>query len=476
MRTALFFVLLVLMAPVCLGQNIHKDIELGSLYSQYIEESIGIYENDSIRDFVEQVGNRVTSQMDEPLFNFSYTILADPEPNAFSIPGGHLYITTGMFPFLETEDELACIMAHEIIHAQNRHVIKSNRRGIIPGILQIPGAVIGVFNPDLGNAMASPFRELGKLTHASYNRKQETEADLEGLKLAAKAGYNPDALISILSRIEKYSEMLQGAPQEKDPLASHPMTEDRVRKIVKIKPKLEQGTEPPLAADFFGIFNGALAGRNPGNGIIKDSLYANVGENFKIVFPSDWDVDFNSTTIVGGNADEEEFLQADFKKSDEEPDSIAAKFLSALNTYGRSSVIGNEPVLVNESQGHMIAFKESTEEKTFHGFRLWVRKDSLLFDFIAISTQEDQNKMEEVVLSLSDIDPGDYEIIEYPVLELVESEENETASSIAKRTHSNIEPEMILLINGKEEGEVFQKGEAVKVMIPRRFESLVKKN
>ena len=105
------------------SQNLQKDITHGKQYSEYVETTIGVYEYEVLTAYIIAVGDKLTDQMDKPLFKYKYTILATPEPNAFSIPGGHLYITTGMFPFLESEDELACIMAHEIIHANKRHVI-----------------------------------------------------------------------------------------------------------------------------------------------------------------------------------------------------------------------------------------------------------------------------------------------------------------------------------------------------------------
>ncbi|MGB6036237.1 MAG: M48 family metalloprotease, partial [Cryomorphaceae bacterium] len=284
------------------AQNIQKDIALGKQYSEYVEQTIGTYENPELTAYIKAVGDKLTDQMEVPLFDYRYTILATPEPNAFSIPGGHLYITTGMFPFLESEDELACIMAHEIIHANNRHVIKSNRRGILPAILQIPGAIIGaVVDESIGNAINSPFRKISELTHASYSRRQETEADLEGLKIASKAGYDPDALKTILSRIGEYGEIVSGEAEDKNPYASHPMTIDRVGRIDKIQSKLELGGRSYLAKNFLEKFDGALAGSDPSHGVFVEQTFLNPTEGFKLVLPEDWESGFIGNMIAGVN-------------------------------------------------------------------------------------------------------------------------------------------------------------------------------
>ncbi|MFT5903856.1 MAG: putative Zn-dependent protease, partial [Flammeovirgaceae bacterium] len=107
MKKQILASLFLLAAATSQAQNIQKDIALGKQYSEQVEKSVGIYENPELTAYIKAVGDKLTAQMEEPLFEYKYTILATPEPNAFSIPGGHLYITTGMFPFLESEDELA---------------------------------------------------------------------------------------------------------------------------------------------------------------------------------------------------------------------------------------------------------------------------------------------------------------------------------------------------------------------------------
>ncbi|MCH2213654.1 MAG: M48 family metalloprotease [Flavobacteriales bacterium] len=446
------------------SQNLQKDIKLGEQYSEYVETTIGVYENEELTAYIKAVGDKLTEQMDKPLFQYKYTILATPEPNAFSIPGGHLYITTGMFPFLESEDELACIMAHEIIHANNRHVIKSNRRGIIPGILQIPGAVIGaVVDETLGNALRSPFQRLGMLTHASYSRKQETEADIEGIEIAAKAGYEPKALQSILSRIGRYGEIITGEEEQKDRFATHPLTEDRLKKINKIEPKLLKGEPNHLADDFLVLFDGALAGNDPLKGIIEDTIYYNPKEGFKLQFPDGWESLFMANMIAAG--DTTQLVRISFEEDERDPTEAAEDFLENLNPYFVASVLGSEPINIGEKRGHIIAFKQSIQGKTYYGSRTWVRQENLLFNFLAISNVEDQSQMENIVYSLAEMTAEDEQRIKVPTLRIVELENQETVTDLVQRTQSELSEEVIRLINEKPEGDSFDAGERVKLVI-----------
>jgi len=463
-------VLFLLAAASLPAQNIQKDIALGKQYSEYVEQTIGIYDNPELKNYIKAVGDKLTDQMEAPLFDYRYTILATPEPNAFSIPGGHLYITTGMFPFLESEDELACIMAHEIIHANNRHVIKSNRRGILPAILQIPGAIIGaVVDESIGNAINSPFRKISQLTHASYSRRQETEADLEGLKIASKAGYDPDALKTILSRIGEYGEIVSGEAEDKNPYASHPMTVDRVGRIDKIQSKLELGERSYLAENFLKKFDGALVGSDPSHGVFVEQTFLNPAEGFKLVLPEDWESGFVGNLIAGVNTEKKEYMRVTFEQSAIGPTDAANKFLEELNPNLKTSVIGSEPISVGEKIGHIIAFKEQSGEDMYYGTKTWVKQDSLLFSFLAVSTKQDQSKMEGVIYSLSSLTQEDIQTIDVPTLRLVSAQKSESATSLIERTKTELTEAITLLINQKKSGDLFQEGETVKVVVPEKF-------
>jgi predicted Zn-dependent protease len=470
MKKQILASLFLLAAATSQAQNIQKDIALGKQYSEQVEKSVGIYENPELTAYIKAVGDKLTAQMEEPLFEYKYTILATPEPNAFSIPGGHLYITTGMFPFLESEDELACIMAHEIIHANNRHVIKSNRKGIIPGILQIPGAIIGaVIDESIGNALQSPFQQLGLLTHASYNRRQETEADLKGVEIAAKAGYDPNALKAILSRIGEYGEIVSGEAEEKNVYASNPMTDDRVAKIDKLVPNLVIGENFYLATNFLEKFDGALAGSDPSNGVFVEQTFLNPTVGFKLVFPEDWESGFMGNLIAGANLENKEYMRVTFEESEVNPTDAAQTYLEGLSPYAKEAVIGSEPVSVGDKIGHIVAFKEGAGEEVYYGSRTWVKQEGLLFSFMAVSTSEDQTKMEEILYSLSNLSEDDIQTIEVSTLKLVSAQENETAVSLIERTKAELSEAVTLLINQKKVGELFQKGETVKVVVPEKL-------
>lgn len=97
-----------------------------------------------------------------------------PEPNAMALPGGYIYFSRGILPLANSEDELAGVLGHEIIHAYRRHGIQAMKKGIFPAILQIPGNIINVVvSPELGNLINSPIKYTSELFSSNYSRNHK---------------------------------------------------------------------------------------------------------------------------------------------------------------------------------------------------------------------------------------------------------------------------------------------------------------
>ena len=123
----------------CIAQDVSYDKKLGAENSLLVEQEIGLYHHDSLYRLVNAVGQKLVSRLKNNPFEFKFFLADSPEPNAFALPGGYVYVTRGIIPLIQTEDELAGIMAHEIIHVTERHSVKQMKKGVIGGVLQLPG-------------------------------------------------------------------------------------------------------------------------------------------------------------------------------------------------------------------------------------------------------------------------------------------------------------------------------------------------
>ncbi|MEX0852952.1 MAG: M48 family metalloprotease [Bauldia sp.] len=145
-----------------------------------------------LQAYVEGVGNLMIKAAGEQPFPYTFRVIDSSQVNAFAIPGGHVYVTTGMLDELQSEAELAAIIGHEISHVALRHCIARLQYELFTRRIA-------------GDNIAAIVGEAHRLFTSTYDRQQETDADLNGMLLAAKAGYDPRATLGalhILVRLE----------------------------------------------------------------------------------------------------------------------------------------------------------------------------------------------------------------------------------------------------------------------------------
>lgn len=193
-----------------------------------------------VADWVASVGARLAAVSDKE-FNYSFKVVEGKEINAFALPGGHVYVFTGIRKIARNDDELAAILAHEITHAEDHHFArqygKASKRGAILGVLS---AVVGLPNVAQQIVGLADFAMTQK-----YSRTHETEADLKGMQRMARAGFNPSAMVSILERLAKEDESGGGSLDQW--FGDHPDAGRRIGRARNQLTALNSGQSAPAA-------------------------------------------------------------------------------------------------------------------------------------------------------------------------------------------------------------------------------------
>lgn len=163
-------------------------------------------------------------------WKWEVNLLGDPSLNAFCIPGGKIAFFYGILDKLKLEDdEVAAIMGHEVAHALREHARERvGKTAVTNGLVELGSALFGLGN--LGRAAAGYGAQLFSL---KFSRDDETEADLVGIELAARAGYDPSAAVRLW---EKMMAANKGAPPQW--LSTHPANATRIRDIQANLPKV----------------------------------------------------------------------------------------------------------------------------------------------------------------------------------------------------------------------------------------------
>jgi predicted Zn-dependent protease len=224
-------VLLLLLLGCGSGSNfnlisVEEEWQLGNQIAADVERQVHLNNDPAVNDYVRTMGQRIVAQTPMANMPWTFQVIDDPEINAFSIPGGHVYVNTGLIANADTASELAGVMAHEISHVVARHGTEQLSRQY--GVSVLAGLVLGK-DPGQLQQVAAAIVANGAM--ARFSREDEREADELGIKFMYDANYDPRGMA------EMFRVLL--AHQKSDPgrveafFATHPTTEERVRDAQK---------------------------------------------------------------------------------------------------------------------------------------------------------------------------------------------------------------------------------------------------
>jgi predicted Zn-dependent protease len=272
-----------------------QELQIGQEQDVQTRREMGVYADDSLQQYVTSVGQRLAQVSERPNLPWHFTVVDVPAVNAFALPGGYIYITRGILPFLQDESQLACVLGHEIGHVTARHAAEQYSRatgaqlGLILGSVFVPGGA------ELAQAGGSG---LG-LLFLKYGRDDEAQADQLGVRYAARAGWDPDGMpqmLMTLGRIEEASDN-KGVPNW---LSTHPVASDRVERVQAAVQSAEAGAAR-FTTDREGYLrhvDGVVYGDNPNQGVVRGNRFVHTGLRFSFEFPEGWDIDNGQTQVV----------------------------------------------------------------------------------------------------------------------------------------------------------------------------------
>ena len=205
-----------------------KERKIGQEAAADIEQGAPIVTG-PVADWVNRIGERLVKNSN-PEFEYSFHVIDSPEINAFCLPGGHIFVYTGLRKVVKTDDELASVLSHEITHAEAHHYArqysKQSKRGTLLGIGSILLGLPGIAQQGLGLLDAS--------LSAKYSRGHESDADKDGAARMKRAGFDPSAMVTVLTRLSS-----EDSNNDLDRwLSNHPEGKKRAAAVAALIPTL----------------------------------------------------------------------------------------------------------------------------------------------------------------------------------------------------------------------------------------------
>lgn len=204
--------------------SLDQEWQLGDQMAAQVAQQVHFVNDPVANNYVRAVGERIHAQT--PLANrpFDFHIVDDPEINAFSIPGGHVYVNRGLIGAANKADELAAVLAHEESHIVARHVIKQAEQQQTIGAI---GSILLGQNPGVLQSLVANVLAGGAM--ARFSRADEKEADDLGLGYMRAAGYNPQGMADMFHTLQAADNSHPGAVSRF--FQDHPLTQDRINDV-----------------------------------------------------------------------------------------------------------------------------------------------------------------------------------------------------------------------------------------------------
>ncbi|MFM1897607.1 MAG: hypothetical protein RLZZ385_2681 [Pseudomonadota bacterium] len=290
---------------VLMSENREK--EIGAEEHQKVLDSMPLYNDPELLEYVRKVGNQVAKVSHRPDLEYQFNIIDSPEINAFALPGGYVYVNRGLLTFVNSEAELAAVLAHEVGHITARHAVQQHARTGLANVASTVGGFVTAVATGSGyiGSQISQVTSIWAQTGLSgFGREHELEADSLGAEYLYNAGYDPRAMIdvvTILKNQEDFNRRIGNSAGSYHGLfATHPRNDTRLQEAIASVGRLSNDQQREVDhTEFVKHIDGLVVGQSLATGTQeqRNRYYQNL-LGYTLVFPDAWQVSETTTTVT----------------------------------------------------------------------------------------------------------------------------------------------------------------------------------
>jgi predicted Zn-dependent protease len=216
--------------PPAGAMTIQEERELGEKFLQEARKHWQFIQDVSLNGYVTGVGRRILQGVGPQPFEYQFFVLNSPDVNAFAVPGGKVFVNSGLILLVDNEDELAGVIAHEIGHVTARHISKRSEKAMPLSLAMLGALLAGIFlGGKAAAAIATTTMAATETVMLKYSREDEDEADYLGIRYMDRAGYDRKGMVTMFKKLRRIH-----GPVSSDPpayLMTHPAAEERADKM-----------------------------------------------------------------------------------------------------------------------------------------------------------------------------------------------------------------------------------------------------
>ena len=452
-----------------------EELELGRQAARQVEDYLGFAGSAKLNAYVDRIGQRLVQHSARSHLAHEFHVVDMKEPNAFALPGGFIYVSRGLLAIMNSEDELAAVLGHEIGHVAARHSAQQQarqRRWIPLQVLAgIGGAAASVVSPELGQAVAGAGQLPAALMMAKYSRRQEQEADRLGQQYIAADGWDPAALATCMDALTREQKLAgTGDPNRMSFFDTHPTTPSRAREGREYAATLEVAAANRIAADrsaFVARLDGLVLGDSARGGLFVDHRFVHPGLGFAIDFPKSWEHANAPTAVAAQPEDQSALLVLQVAAEGDDPAVVADEVENEVSLQERNeTTINGLPAVSAVARG-------VDDGQEIYVSLTWIAKDELVYQVLGAAVanrwKDHRATFQTTAESFRQASEAEIRELHEDRLRLVAAKPGETPAQIVKRSASQWPTAKLAAANAIEDDARLSGGEVIKVSKRERY-------
>ena len=428
----------------------YDDERAGREASRGVAAEIGLLNDPALDAYVGEIGRKLLRGVPGRSFEYQFSVVDQFEPNAFALPGGYIFVSRGLLALANSEDEVANVIGHEIMHCARRHSAAQQALA------------------ERQNPLAMGWQR--SVTLAAYGRDMEREADKGGQILAAAAGYDPMAMSTFLTDMEQLDRLVRGYSRRPGFLDTHPGSRERAAADAVRSSEIRWRRDPALGdtrVSHLRRIDGLAVGQRPETGVFEGDDFFHPGMDFRLRLPHGWRM-ANTAQAVGAISplgDAVVYLSADQPSGD--PRAMAEAYLEKAKEEQHLKLTSSQPVKLGRLDAWRMELEGSSRAGSVSVLMVFVPHGQATFRITGMSLSSAESKYRGRLLntarSFRPLTPAERSSIQSMRLRVVTARPGEGLVALGQRTGNAWDPSRTAVYNGLFANHRFEGGELVKI-------------
>jgi predicted Zn-dependent protease len=434
------------------------DARVGRESVESVRAQMGILEDPDLEAYIRGIGKKLLRGIPHRAFDYNFWVVDQVEPNAFALPGGYIFISRGLLALVNNEDELACVIGHEITHAAHRH--SSAQQGL----------------QSRGNPLAMPWGRAARM--AGYGRDMERDADKGGQILCAAAGYDPMGMSTFLSALGQTERLRLGYSRIPSFFDTHPGSSERASVNAMRASELRWKRDPAIGdpqESLLAHTNGIAIGQRPEAGVFVGDRFLHPDLDFQLRFPSGW-YHSNTNQAVGAGSPRGKaavFMSGDLPSGD--PKLVGEGWVEKIKSQQKVKVKSSKPVKIGQIRAWRIELEIKSGSPNLTSFVTFIPFAGGTWRITGTSTSgaidDFRGRLLNTARSFRPMTDKERSSIMATRMQVVTARGGEDIPGLSKRTRNAWDPTVTAVYNGVLPNHRFERGDLVKIALVTPYTS-----